>query len=385
MYRPDSEPRPWPDSREAAVTEALSGVRVLDVSTSVSGAWCSRMLADFGADVLIVEPPAGHPLRGEPPFDDSGQSIAASWFLANKRSVALDLREPWDWERFSAFAAKADVVVSSYRPSQLRALGLEYEHFDDPRLVLCHITPYGMTGARAEDPANELTVAALSGWASLNGEAARYPLKPSGHQVGLCTGTAAYAAIIAALIHRGANGERGQEIDIAELDVMVSAASPAILRGQYLGTPVPRRESVDITSGPVPVADGYFSLTISRAHFWRDAMTVLGLHDLAEDQRWESAWYRAAHRDEYIDRVGAAMSTWTRAELFDELAARRVVAGPVLTMEELRSNEHLAERGFWTETPEGTFPGAPFRMSATPWRLRDHAPAQLLPEAGWGE
>lgn len=214
------------------MTEALSGVRVLDVSTSVSGAWCSRMLADFGADVLIVEPPAGHPLRGEPPFDDSGQSIAASWFLANKRSVALDLGESADRERFSALAARADVVVSSYRPSQLRGLGLDYERFGNPRLVLCHVTPYGMAGSRAEDPANELTVAALSGWASLNGEAARYPLKPSGHQVGLCTGTAAYAAIVAALIHRDANGGHGQEIDVAALDIMVSAASPALLRSQ---------------------------------------------------------------------------------------------------------------------------------------------------------
>lgn len=343
------------------------------------------MLADFGADVLIVEAPAGHPLRGEPPFDDSGQSIAASWFLANKRSVALDLGESADRERFSALAARADVVVSSYRPSQLRGLGLDYERFGNPRLVLCHVTPYGMAGSRAEDPANELTVAALSGWASLNGEAARYPLKPSGHQVGLCTGTAAYAAIVAALIHRDANGGHGQEIDVAALDIMVSAASPALLRSQYLGTPVPRRESVDITSGPVPVADGYFSLTISRAHFWRDAMTVLGLDDLAEDQRWESAWYRAAHKAEYIDRVGAAMSAWTRADLFNELAARRVVAGPVLTMAELRANHHLAERGFWTETSEGTFPGAPFRMSATPWMLRDQAPAQPPPEASWGE
>jgi crotonobetainyl-CoA:carnitine CoA-transferase CaiB-like acyl-CoA transferase len=103
-------------------------------------------------------------------------------------------------------------------------------------------------------------------------------------------------------------------------------------------------------------------------------MNVLGLHDLAQDPRWETSWYRQAHKDEYSGRVGEAMRGWKKADLFEELAARRVVAGPVLTMEELRSNLHLAERQFWTEADGQDFPGAPFRMSATPWRLRACAP-----------
>ena len=343
------------------------------------------MLADFGADVLMVEPPSGHPLRHEPPFDDIGVSVAASWFLANKRSLALDIEEPDDRSHVVSLAAKADVVISSYRPSELKARGLSYAELGAGKLILCHITPFGMSGLRCEQPANELTVAALSGWASLNGEAARYPIKPSGHQVALCAGTAAYSAIVAGLIHRDGPAGSGQEIDIAELEVMVSAASPAILRGQYLGTPVPRRQAVDINSGPVPVADGYFSLTISRAHFWRDAMNILGLHDLAEDPQWEESWYRAAHKDEYTDRVSAAMATWTRADLFDELAARRVVAGPVLTMDELRSNAHLADRDFWVDLGDDTYPGPPFRMSATPWALSRPAPGVGSSTTGWTE
>lgn len=343
------------------------------------------MFADFGADVLLVEAPDGHPLRREPPFDANGQGIAASLFLANKRSVVLDLQAAAGRDSLLDLGRDADVIVSSLRPAALAALGLNYTGFANDRLILCHITPFGMSGARAEDPGNELTVAALSGWASLNGDADRYPLKPAGHQVGLCAGTAAYGVIVAALVARDRSGIGGQEIDVAELDVMVSAASPAILRGQYLGSPASRRQSVDITTGPVPVADGYFALTISRAHFWRDAMTVLGLLDLAEDPRWEAAWYRAAHKDEYTGRVGAAMATWKKAELFEELAARRVIAGPVLTMEDLRTNEHLDDRDFWTTLGDDIYPGPPFRMSETPWSLQHPAPGSGSDRAGWAE
>ncbi|MCC7090134.1 MAG: CoA transferase [Chloroflexi bacterium] len=354
--------------------QALANVRVLDISSSAGGAWCTRLLADLGADVILLEPPGGHPLRSEAPFDLDGRSLVAEYFLANKRAARFDFEADDCAGRLAALAKPVDVVVTSLRPSEAGRLGLSYAAFGNASLVVAHITPYGISGKRADTPGNELTVAALSGWAALNGQASSSPLRPTGHQVAFCAGTVAAGCVIAALVDRDREGGAGQEVDISELDVMVSAGSPGILRGQYTGHSTPRRESADVTAGPVPVADGYFALTISRAHFWRDAMTVLGLHDLAEDPRWETSWYRQSHKDEYSGRVGEAMLGWKKADLFEELAARRVVAGPVLTMEELRSNSHLAERHFWTEADGQDFPGAPFRMSATPWRLRSRAP-----------
>lgn len=361
-----------------ANARALGDLLVVDLSDSAAGAWCSRMLADFGATVVMVEPPAGHPLRSEPPFDPEGRSIAAEYFLANKRSVVVEPRAAGGRAALGRLIGRADVVVNSYPPSVLASLGLDYASIARPDLIMAHITPYGMTGPLAETPGDELTVAARSGWAGINGDAAREPLRPSGHQVALCTGTAAYAAVVAAILHRDQHPGEGQEVDIAALDVMVSTFAPALLRAQYTGVPLQRREAADITAGPVPVADGHFALTISRAHFWRDAMNLLGLHDLAEDPRWESSWYRAAHKEDYVGRVQEAMSSWTKAALFGELAARRVVAGPVLTMEELTGNEHLRERGFWTEIP-GTrgaspFPGPAFHMTRTPWQVDSPAP-----------
>lgn len=152
---------------------------------------------------------------------------------------------------------------------------------------------------------------------------------------------------------------------------MVAALAPALLRAQYAGEVTRRAADTDITTGPVPVADGHFALTISRAHFWRDAMNLLGLPDLASDPRWETAWYRQAHKAEYVERVQEKMATWTKQALFDELAARRVVAGPVFEFHELVRNEHLLARAFWgdgdAEPGSVSHAGAPFKMSATPW------------------
>jgi crotonobetainyl-CoA:carnitine CoA-transferase CaiB-like acyl-CoA transferase len=360
------------------MTAALAGLRVIDLSTSVSGAWCSRMLADFGAEVVVVEPPGGSPLRKLAPFDGEGRSLLAALLLANKRSAVLDLEQRRDQVKALELVRHADMLVSSAAPASLAASGLTYAEIAQPALIMCHITSHGMTGELRETPGNELTTAARSGWAFINGDAAREPLKPSGWQSSFCAGTAAYAAIMAALHHRNLHPGEGQEVDIAELEVMVSTFAPALLRGQYLGEPWRRRSESDITAGPVPVADGHFSLTISRAHFWRDAMNLLGLTDLAEDPKWEPGHYRAAHKEEYVGRVQEKMLGWKRMDLFEELAARRVIAGPVLYMDELANNPQLRERGFWVR-PEGAedgpeYPGAPFKMSATPWALRGVAP-----------
>lgn len=356
---------------------ALAGLRVLDLSTTVAGAWCSRTLADFGAEVIMVEARGGSPVRGLAPFAADGTSIPAAYYLANKRSVTLDMASESGREQALRLGRACDIVISSMQPAALGAARLTYEAFAEPSLIMAHITPYGMTGERADLPGNDLTTAALSGWAYINGQLDREPLKMHSWQASLCAGSLAYSGIMAAVHWRETHPGEGQEVDIAELDTMVSTFAPALLRGQYMGVAQERRRDADMTAGPVPVADGYFALTISRAHFWRDSMNVLGLHDLAEDERWSAGEFRSKHKDEYVARVEAAMAGWTKMALFEELTSHRVVAGPVLSMEELAANPHLRARGFWVR-PEGSetdYAGPPVRMSATPWAMRSAAPA----------
>jgi benzylsuccinate CoA-transferase BbsE subunit len=358
---------------------ALDDVRVIDISTTAAAAWASRLLAEAGADVILVEPPAGHPLRRVGPFTDDGTSVPATYFLANKRSVTLDLEDEAQRNVVRELIEGADVVVSSHTPSRLSALGLTYDSFGLSDLVMTHVTPHGMTGALAEVPGNDLTVAARSGWASINGTADREPLRPAATTSSHCAGIAAYAATVAALRWRDHHPGEGQEVDISETEVMAGTFAPGMLRSLFNGKPQRRKSQDDLLAGPVPVADGHFALTLSRAHFWRDAMNLLGLEDLAEDERYGASWFRQQNREEYSGRVAEAMSHWKKMDLFEELGIRRVVAGPVLEMGELRSLDHLEARGYWrrpADSPDGPeYAGAAYHMTETPPSLDRHAPA----------
>ncbi|MCY3813965.1 MAG: CoA transferase [Gammaproteobacteria bacterium] len=338
----------------------LGGLRVVDLGGRASTAWCSRLLADYGADVVMVEPGRGHPLRQHPPFDPDGRSTTARYFLANKRSAPPDER--------ATLIAEADVIVADRDALELAQT--------NPSAVVCAITPCGLEAAPSRRSGNDLTAYARSGWASVNGLKDRPPLKGSGYQAAYQAGTMAYGSIVAALIERAASDGRGQVIDVSEEEVLVSTFAPAALRWQYAGVVAPRRESVTMNDGPVPVRDGYFALTLSRGLFWRKAMTVLGLLDLAEDKELQQPGIRQKHRSRYTARVEAAMAEWTRAELFDALGAERVVAGPAYRIDEMGENAQLVARGFFREMPgSGTrFPGPFARMTVSPWHLKHEMP-----------
>lgn len=335
----------------------LGGLRVLDFGDRASTAWCARLMADLGADVIGAEPPEGHPIRSDPP--------AAAFVLANRRRVDLPTA--------LNLAAGADVILTSESSPEAKsdALGVVSD-----RALIVSITPYGLSGARSDHPGNDLTAYATSGWATVNGLASLAPLKGVGYNASYQAGTFAWAATTAALLAESA----GQVLDISERDVLCSTLSPAILRQQYHEEPERRREVADITAGPVPVADGYFALTLSRPHFWQSAMRILALDDLAEVPELQSSTSRAQRKELWVERVQQAMLKWKRMELFDALAAERVIAGPVLDMADLEQNPQLISREFFRspdEAPVGAHrqPGPPVRYGRTPWRLTHPAPA----------
>ena len=360
---------------------ALDGIRVLDFSTSLAGAWCSRLLADFGADVALVEPPGGHPLRKLAPFDEDGASIAANYVQANKRSVAIDIERDDGREVLADLAAAADVVVESTVPGTLAEWGLAFDALEArrPRIVLVSITPHGQDGRRARFPGNDLTAYALSGWASVNGLADREPLKGSGFNASYVAGTAAYGATLTALCHRELHGV-GQQIDLAEVEALGEIFGRSMLRAQYEDA-IPRRnaEMTLVGSFPVPVKDGHISLGLGGGYRFRDALNVLGLAELADDEQMQNPSYRAGHQERFVPQIMEALTEREKLDLFDGFSAVRVGSGPVLTMEELASDRHLRDRGFYVQPEDNTdgpqFPGAPFKLSETPWALHHSAPA----------
>jgi crotonobetainyl-CoA:carnitine CoA-transferase CaiB-like acyl-CoA transferase len=334
-------------------TATLGGLRVLDLGDRASTAWCARLLADLGAEVIGAESPDGHPLRKDPP--------AAQYLLANRRRV--------DASAVDGLLPHADVVITGDAGAAARARAA------NPLALIVAITPYGLDGALRERPGNDLTAYAATGWASMNGLASREPLKGSGYNASFQAGTFAWGAVTAALL----GDPSGELLDISERDVLASTFSPAILRQQYTGSIEGRRTASDVSAGPVPVADGYFALPLSRPHFWQNAMRVLGLDDLADVPELQTMPLRNARKEVWVDRLQNAMAGWKKAELFDALAAQHVTAGPVLDMRDLEDNPQLAARGYFQAPDEDgedapRQPGPPARYSRTKWQLRRSAP-----------
>jgi len=366
------------------MTGALSDIRVLDVSTGVAGPFCARLLGDFGADVVKVEPPGGDPARGlEPlvPERDGGlRSAFFAYLNADKRGIVVDLESAGGQALFRALARQADVVVESYPPGYLDDRRVGYDLLDAarPGIILTSITPFGQSGPWRDRPGDDLTAYALSGWAQSNGLAGKPPLKGSGYQASYLAGLAGFLGTLAALVHRERGGE-GQHVDVSVLEALTEIYGPRFLGAQHsgpdgaVGAP---RERLDFVSGPVPCADGYFALTLSRAHFWRDAMNELGLPELATDEHF---WSRLANREDLAAKVQPAIARRGKAELFEKLSALRVVSGMVLSTEELYADPHVRERGFFVDLEQPglgrvPMPGAPFKMSETPFAYRRPAP-----------
>ena len=344
------------------------GLRVLDLSTRLSGAFCARLFADFGADVLLAEPPEGHVLRREPPFagDEPGpeRSLLHAYANANKRSaVVRSAQDPL----LAALLGWADVVISTNSeamPSRGDAVEVS-------------VTPYGLTGPMRDRRGNDLTACALSGWSALSGDPGEPPLKAISNQVGYLAGVNAFVGAAAALYHRDRTGE-SQVVDVSELESIAEIAGPALLVATYEGQAQPRHEP-DYLRGPIACKDGYVFVYFGRGEFWRDAMNALGLPDLAEDQRFAQARYRRQHRDEISSRIAEQVRTRGKWELFDALDAVRCIVGVVQDTRDVVESEHLAARGFFVDLSVAgkvgvKFPGTPIKFSETPGSFRRPAP-----------
>jgi crotonobetainyl-CoA:carnitine CoA-transferase CaiB-like acyl-CoA transferase len=361
----------------------LSDIRVLDLSTGVAGPFCARLLGDYGADVVKIEPPALDPGRDLPPIKDGAAGPNRSGFFAylntNKRGVIVDLVAEAGRDVVRRLAATADVVVESFEAGYLDGIGLGFDALERsrPGIILTSITPFGQTGPWRQRQANDLVHFALSGWASINGIGDGPPLKGSGWQASYLGGLSGFLGTLSALVYRDRHGV-GQQVDVSELEALTEIFGPRFLGAQHSAAD-PRRGRNDFISGPVECKDGHFSLTLSRAYFWRDAMNVLGLPELAEDTNYWETWYRVAHRQELSEKVEPKIREWRKQQLFDRLSEIRVVSGMVLTTAEVFENPHLRERGFFVETEQPELdrlemPGAPFQMRETPASYRRPAP-----------
>jgi crotonobetainyl-CoA:carnitine CoA-transferase CaiB-like acyl-CoA transferase len=362
--------------------QALAGVRVLDLTQGVAGPFCTRLLADYGAEVVKVEAPAqGDKTRHLGPFPEDvphPEKSGSFWYLNfNKKSITLDLGGPADAQRFRQLAGEVDLLVESTRPGVLAGYGLDYEGLRrvNPGLVMTSVTGFGQDGPYRDHRSCHLVLSALGGLLFNNGYPERTPSQPPGWLCHFVVGTMAAAGALAALYHRNRGGQ-GQFVDISAMDCIAAMVGRLVTEHSLTGKQEGRRGS---GFQLIPCPDGYIGVNILNFRHWENFCRIIGTPDLAQDPRFEISLGRQRHAKELHGRIFRALAGRTRAELFAEGQDQGVPMGLVATPEEILQFPQHRERGFFVEMAQPgadgvLVPGAPFRPSATPWRMSRPAP-----------
>lgn len=318
----------------------LAGLKVVELSRDVPAAYCGRQFAAWGADVIVAEPPGGHPLRRARPLATgrSGEDHSLLWLnvAAGKRTLAEDFR---------SLIPRADVFLTDYADDQLAALGLSLDdlHRDQPGLVICAISPFGRTGPYVGLQASELVVQALSGYLSLNGLPGDPPLRAPGHLTGYAVGVNAFVAALGACIKRVRTG-CGDLVEVSAMETL--AAVVPYLRVQYMARDKHREGGTEAGVRILPCADGWISLLISNPTHKTLWSEVLGIPADA----WSDELYEGGYHD-IVRKMTAFLSDYTRRmtahDLFETLEKRAEVCGRVITPKGLLAEPQLEARGFF--------------------------------------
>jgi crotonobetainyl-CoA:carnitine CoA-transferase CaiB-like acyl-CoA transferase len=384
------------------MSQPLSGIRILDLSRLLPGAYASQMMADFGADVIKVEEPgSGDYGRFMPPHGAGGMSLYYLAINRNKRSITLNLKSAEGREIFLRMVRKADVVLESFRPGVLERLGLGYEELKEvnPGLIYCAISGYGQDGPYRLRAGHDLNYAGYAGMLNYNRGLHGEPAMPATQFGDLAGGSfMAVIGILTALVGRNETGE-GRAIDVSMTEG-VMALLP-LFAGAYLNTgeaPQPGRSALD---GGLPcyniyeTADGrHITLAALEYKFWHTFCTHIGHLELLPFHSPAGP----GEREQAIDMLRGIFKTKTRDQWMAELADIDACVGPVYSLDEALNDSHAQARGVSVtgeklpETGETfrTLPSFP-RMSGIEDRQRYAPPGlgehsvELLHEAGYSD
>ncbi len=377
---------------------ALSGLRVVELGEFIAAPTCGKLLADLGAEVVKIEPPEGDTARRYGPFPgDTPNPEASGLFLnlnTNKRSVVLDLEGAEGRRRARELIAGADVLIDGLRPGRLGKLDLGWDALQsqNPSLILVSLTPFGQDGPYRDYRAYDLTTSAAGGVSFSTGAPDREPLSlplSQGHQF---AGLAGAIATLLAVTYRHQTG-RGQWIDIGEAECWATflagvGVQPFVAEGrirQRTGHRAGQRPHLDAT---LRCKDGYVTIDPPQRRMWERFLDLLGNPEWAQDPRFARPLEMTG---EYADEVEAKLAPWlmahTKQEIFEACRSYRIPAAPVHTIKEVVEHEHLQARQYFAQADHPvagtqTYPGAPFKLTRTPWRIRRSAPL-LGQDNGW--
>ena len=382
------------------MTLALDGVRIVDLTQVMGGPFCTMQLADLGADVIKVEPPAGDLSRSmggaelEMPGDDNAPFFALN---RNKRSIVLDLTRDSDKAIFEALVRTADVLVESFRPGVTKRLGVDYEALVriNPRLIYASISGFGQTGPYANRPGFDLIAQGMSGIMSVTGEPGGAPVKCGVPIADLSVGLIAANGVLAALIAREKTG-RGQYIDTSLFESALAMCVWETTEYWASGDTPRALGSAHRLSAPyqaLRTSDGYITLAALTSQQWSSLCEAIERPELAKDSRFDTNAARLANRSALVGELEAALAGRSAAEWVDRLLAAGVPAGPIHDFAQVFADEHTHARHMVEEIDHPMAGrvrtlGFPLKMSETPLRVRRAPPllgehsAEILRELG---
>lgn len=374
----------------------LDGVRILDLSRLVAGNTITQLLADFGAEVIKVEPPAGDTLRAWKTKD-----VETNWrlYARNKKSLSLDFHDPGALELLLKLVATAQVFIESFRPDTLEKMGLGPDALlaKNPKLIIVRISGFGQTGPYRRRPGFGTLVEGMSGFASFNGFADREPVLPPVYLADTTAGLYGAAGVMIALREVEVNGGRGQVIDLPLLDPLFTVLGPQAANYRLSGKVKPRCGSRSSNSGPRNAylcSDGlYVGLSASTQKMAERTLRAIGRPDLIADSRFRTNADRVKHAEALDSIIGEFIAQRTQAENVEFFEKAEVTIGPIYDIRQILEDPHIVERELLSDFPDpqmGEFPmhNVVPRLLGTPGSIRTIAPRlgehnkSLLAEVG---
>lgn len=326
----------------------LAGIKVLDLSRVLAGPYCTALLADLGAEIIKLEPPAGDDYRHIGPFKD-GESALFTLNNRGKKSIVLDLKKPADLELAQAFAARVDVVVENFRPGVAARLGLGAQALRraNPRLIYCSISGFGQEGPFKDLPAYDLVVQAMSGLMAATGEEGGAPLKTGESIADLIAGLFASWSIMAALVQRNATGQ-GAALDIAMYDALFSMLTTSHAQHFYSGVlpgRVGNRHPLSTPFGCFKTSDGQVVIAVLNAGQFQRLAALIGKPEVADDPRFASDSSRTEHEPALKALIEAWSGRLTTEQAVAALSNQGLPTAPIWDIAQAADNEHAAMRG----------------------------------------
>ncbi|WP_316860205.1 CaiB/BaiF CoA-transferase family protein [uncultured Cohaesibacter sp.] len=325
-------------------TGALEGLRVLDLGRVLSAPFCTAMLGDMGADVIKIEQPGrGDDSRGFMPRKDDISTYFIN-FNRSKRGITLNLKTGKDV--FLELVKNVDVVVENFRPGVMKKLGLDYDELKkvNPRLIYAAISGFGQTGPYSSRAGYDTMAQAMAGIMSVTGFPGSEPTRCGASVADIMGGLQAVIGILAALRHREKSGE-GQMVDVALVDVSVVGLSS--VNQVYLTTGrVPQRNGNSYESsapgGGYSTKDGYFVMNGSAPKFWAILCNAMNKPELIEDERFKTNSLRVTNKHELDAIITEWTKTMTTDELMDLLLPLGFAVAPVMTLDKVAADPHIA-------------------------------------------